>query len=85
MKDNGVRPDDPEYAKAYNILAAVQQQKTYAKQRQIYHQQQQAQAQHQAQQRQQQQDGPNPQGATNGINGKFFYLDIKCLLLTIES
>ena len=67
MKDSGVRQDDPEYLKAYNILSAVQQQKLYAKQRQVYQQQQQQQQ--QAQQRQQQQNVANPQGTTNGING----------------
>jgi ATP-dependent helicase STH1/SNF2 len=70
MKDSGVRQDDPEYLKAYNILSAVQQQKAYAKQRQVYQQQQ---TQHQAQQRQQQQNVANAPGTTNGVNGIVSY------------
>ncbi len=68
MKDSGVRQDDPEYLKAYNILSAVQQQKVFEKHRQVYQQQQQ-QTHQQAQQRQQQQKVANPQVGINGVNG----------------
>jgi ATP-dependent helicase STH1/SNF2 len=64
MQEQGVRHDDPEYLKAHNLLAAVQRQQVYQKQRQF------AQQQLQAQHRQQQLNGATPESAAaNGING----------------
>ncbi|RDW78780.1 putative RSC complex subunit (Sth1) [Aspergillus mulundensis] len=65
MQEQGVRPDDPEYLKAHNLLSAVQRQQAYQKQRQLA-QQQQLQA-----QRQQQQNGTTQEfAATNGANNR---------------
>ncbi|KAH3329788.1 hypothetical protein KXW13_008421 [Aspergillus fumigatus] len=65
MQEQGVRHDDPEYLKAHNLLAAVQRQQVYQKQRQF------AQQQLQAQHRQQQLNGATPESAAaNGINGR---------------
>lgn len=62
MQEQGVRHDDPEYLKAHNLLAAVQRQQVFQKQKQLQ--------QLQAQQRQQQQlNGTTPDGAPNGVNG----------------
>ncbi|PWY70223.1 chromatin structure-remodeling complex subunit snf2 [Aspergillus heteromorphus CBS 117.55] len=65
MQEQGVRHDDPEYLKAHNLLAAVQRQQVFHKQRQF------AQQQLQAQQRQQQLNGAPPDAAAaNGMNGR---------------
>ncbi|EAW12541.1 putative RSC complex subunit (Sth1) [Aspergillus clavatus NRRL 1] len=65
MQEQGVRHDDPEYLKAHNLLAAVQRQQVYQKQRQF------AQQQLQAQHRQQQLNGATPDAAVvNGVNGR---------------
>ncbi|PYH99455.1 chromatin structure-remodeling complex subunit snf2 [Aspergillus ellipticus CBS 707.79] len=68
MQEQGVRHDDPEYLKAHNLLAAVQRQQVFHKQRQF------AQQQLQAQQRQQQLNGTTPDAAAaaaaNGMNGR---------------
>ncbi|KAL4912497.1 SNF2 family N-terminal domain-containing protein [Aspergillus aurantiobrunneus] len=66
MQEQGVRHDDPEYLKAHNLLAAVQRQQNFQKQRQLA-QQQQLQA-----QRQQQQNGSTTQepAALNGVNSR---------------
>lgn len=82
MQEQGVRNDDPEFLKVHNLLAAVQRQQAYQKQRQHQHlmaQRQQAlrqQAQQQHQQHPQQQQastsGQQPNGvasADNGTNG----------------
>ncbi|KAL8939639.1 MAG: hypothetical protein Q9216_003247 [Gyalolechia sp. 2 TL-2023] len=61
MQDQGVRPDNPEYIKAVNILQAVQKQQNFVKQRALAQQQQ-------AQQQQQQQTA-RAQETTNGANG----------------
>ena len=62
LKDQGVRPDDPELLKYTNILNAVQKQQRFRQQQADYFKQQ---AQQQAQQGQQQQNA----GETNGVNG----------------
>ena len=60
MQEQGVRPDDPDYLKAQNLLQAVRNEAQYR----------QAQQQHQAQQRQiQQQNATNGQVSTNGVSG----------------
>lgn len=68
-----MRQDDPEYIKVHNILAAVQKQQAYQKQRQIQQQQlQQQQLQQQQLQQQQQQQQPNGSNVdvvANGVNG----------------
>jgi ATP-dependent helicase STH1/SNF2 len=74
MQKQGVRPDDPEFLKAHYLLAAVQRQQVFQKQRQFMHQQhqqqqQQQQQQLQAQPRQQQLNGTNVEAGANGING----------------
>lgn len=65
MQDQGVRPDDPEYLKAHNLLANVQRQQNFQKQRVLAQQQLQA-------QRQQQQNGSSTQEspAPNGVHSK---------------
>ncbi|KAL3476127.1 SNF2 family N-terminal domain-containing protein [Aspergillus californicus] len=64
MQEQGVRPDDPEYLKAHNLLAAVQRQQAFQKQRQV------AQQQH-LQARQQQINGTTQESATpNGVNSR---------------
>ncbi|KAH8702492.1 putative RSC complex subunit [Talaromyces proteolyticus] len=65
MQSSGVRHDDPEYIKAHNILAAVQKQQNFARQR--YQQQQQ---QRQQQQQLQQSNGNGSEAPTNGVNGR---------------
>ncbi|KAK2793864.1 hypothetical protein FQN50_009971 [Emmonsiellopsis sp. PD_5] len=74
MQDQGVRPDDPEYLKAHNLLAAVQRQQAYQKQRQIAQQQQlQNQRQQLAQQQQQQSqqvNGVSGDNVPNGVDGR---------------
>ncbi|KAK2766022.1 hypothetical protein FQN54_007537 [Arachnomyces sp. PD_36] len=77
MQEQGVRPDDPEFLKAHNLLSAVQKQQMYQKQRLITQQQQHNQAQQRQQHIQQQQqhlqqlNGSNGGDATpNGINGR---------------
>lgn len=65
MQRSGVRQDDPEYIKVHNILAAVQKQQAYQKQRQL----QQQQLQQQQLQQQQQPNGNNADIVTNGVNG----------------
>lgn len=70
MQRSGVRQDDPEYIKVHNILAAVQKQQAYQKQRQIQQQQlQQQQLQQQQLQQQQQANGSNVDVVANGVNG----------------
>lgn len=70
MQRTGVRQDDPEYIKVHNILAAVQKQQAYQKQRQIQQQQlQQQQLQQQQLQQQQQPNGSNVDVVANGVNG----------------
>ena len=64
MKQNGVRQDDPEFIKAYNLLVAISQQSQLRKLR--AQQQQEA----LARQRRLQQEGSGTQQTTNGINGK---------------
>ncbi|KAL4957767.1 SNF2 family N-terminal domain-containing protein [Aspergillus filifer] len=63
MQEQGIRHDDPEFIKAQNLLAAVQRQTAFNKQRQL--------AQQQAQ-RQQQQNGTATQesAAPNGVNSR---------------
>lgn len=62
MQEQGVRPDNPEYIKAVNILQAVQKQQNFVKQRAL--------AQQQTQQQQvQQQQVAKAQETTNGVNG----------------
>ncbi|KAL4788039.1 SNF2 family N-terminal domain-containing protein [Aspergillus varians] len=66
MQEQGVRHDDPEYLKAHNLLAAVQRQQAFQKQRQLAQK-------HQLQaQRQQQQNGSSTQEsvAPNGVNSR---------------
>ncbi|BCS20176.1 putative RSC complex subunit (Sth1) [Aspergillus puulaauensis] len=67
MQEQGVRHDDPEYLKAHNLLAAVQRQQAFQKQRQLAQQHQQLQA-----QRQQQQNGSSTQepAQPNGVNSR---------------
>ena len=62
LKDQGVRPDDPELLKYSNILNQVQKQQRFRHQQAEYLKQQ---AQQQALQGQQQQNA----GETNGVNG----------------
>jgi ATP-dependent helicase STH1/SNF2 len=72
MQRSGVRHDDPEYIKAHNILAAVQKQQAFQKQRQLHQQQlqqQQLQQQQQQVQQQQQTNGNNADVVANGVNG----------------
>lgn len=63
MQEQGVRPDDPEFLKAHNLLAAIQRQQTFQKQQRI------AQQQAQQQRQQQQLNGATPEAA-NGSHGK---------------
>jgi hypothetical protein len=66
MQEQGVRPDDPEFIKAHNLLAAIQRQQAFQKQQRMAQQQ----AQQAQQQRQQQQiNGATPEAA-NGSHGK---------------
>lgn len=72
MQRSGVRQDDPEYIKVHNILAAVQKQQAYQKQRQMHQQQLQQQQLQQQQQQLQQQQQPNGNAVdvvANGVNG----------------
>ncbi|KAI4179851.1 MAG: hypothetical protein L6R41_007607, partial [Letrouitia leprolyta] len=62
MQDQGVRPDNPEFIKAVNILQAVQKQQNFVKQRALAQQQTQ-------QQQAQQQQIAKAQETTNGANG----------------
>lgn len=62
MQEQGVRHDDPEYLKAHNLLAAVQRQQVFQKQKQMQ--------QLQTRQRQQQLNGATPDGSTNGVDGR---------------
>jgi ATP-dependent helicase STH1/SNF2 len=65
MQRSGVRQDDPEYIKVHNILAAVQKQQAYQKQRQMHQQQ----LQQQQLQQQQQPNGNTVDVVANGVNG----------------
>lgn len=65
MQRSGVRQDDPEYIKVHNILAAVQKQQAYQKQRQMHQQQ----LQQQQLQQQQQPNGNAVDVVANGVNG----------------
>ncbi|KXG49724.1 HAS subgroup [Penicillium griseofulvum] len=66
MQEQGVRPDDPEFIKAHNLLAAIQRQQAFQKQQRMAQQQ----AQQAQQQRQQQQmNGATPEAA-NGSHGR---------------
>lgn len=62
MQEQGVRPDDPEFLKAHNLLAAIQRQQAFQKQQRM--------AQHQAQQQRQQQQMNGAPEAANGSHGK---------------
>lgn len=66
MKENGVRPDDPEFLKAHNLLSAVTQQQHFAKQRQL-----EAQRRQQQQLQQNQANGATSDNTANGVNGKY--------------
>lgn len=68
MQEQGVRQDDPEYIKAHNLLAAVQRQQVFQKQRQI--QARQLQQQQQQQNLQQLNGSGSESNAPNGVNGK---------------
>ena len=59
MQEQGVRPDDPEFLKAHNLLAAIQRQQAFQKQQRMAQQQ-----------RQQQQMNGATSEATNGSHGK---------------
>lgn len=72
MQRSGVRQDDPEYIKVHNILAAVQKQQAYQKQRQMHQQQLQQQQLQQQQLQQQQPNGNNVDVVANGVNGMSF-------------
>lgn len=61
MRAQGVSQEDPEFVKIHRTLMAVQKQKEFQKQSQIF-------AQQQAPQRQQP-NGTNGQTITNGVNG----------------
>lgn len=61
MQEQGVRPDDPEFIKAHNLLTAIQRQQAYQKQQRMAQQQRQ----------QQQMNGAAPEAAPNGTHGKF--------------
>lgn len=63
MQEQGVRPDDPEFLKAHNLLAAIQRQQAFQKQQRM------AQQQAQQQRQQQQMNGATPEAA-NGSHGK---------------
>lgn len=67
MQEQGVRPDDPEFLKAHNLLAAIQRQQAFQKQQRMA--QHQAQQQAQQQRQQQQMNGATPEAA-NGSHGK---------------
>ena len=76
MQEQGVRQDDPEYIKAHNLLAAVQRQQTFQKQRQMQARQLQQQTQQQQQPQQlqslQQINGSGTDSnvnVPNGVNG----------------
>lgn len=70
MQEQGVRPDDPEFLKAHNLLAAIQRQQAFQKQQRMAQQQRQ----------QQQMNGATPEAA-NGSHGKFcLHLQIQGLL-----
>ena len=66
MKDNGVRQDDPEYIKAFNLLSAISQQANYRKQKA----QQQQEMMARSRQAMQQQAAANAQSTANGVNGR---------------
>ncbi|KAJ5803999.1 uncharacterized protein N7518_000302 [Penicillium psychrosexuale] len=59
MQEQGVRPDDPEFLKAHNLLAAIQRQQAFQKQQRMAQQQRQ----------QQQMNGATPEAA-NGSHGR---------------
>ncbi|KAJ5958283.1 uncharacterized protein N7479_005433 [Penicillium vulpinum] len=63
MQEQGVRPDDPEFLKAHNLLAAIQRQQAFQKQQRM------AQQQAQQQRQQQQMNGATPEAA-NGSHGR---------------
>ncbi|KAJ5512317.1 HAS subgroup [Penicillium fimorum] len=63
MQEQGVRPDDPEFIKAHNLLAAIQRQQAFQKQQRM------AQQQAQQQRQQQQMNGATPEAA-NGSHGR---------------
>ncbi|KAJ5442795.1 HAS subgroup [Penicillium cf. griseofulvum] len=69
MQEQGVRPDDPEFIKAHNLLAAIQRQQAFQKQQRMAQQQAQ-QAQQAQQQRQQQQMNGATLEAANGSHGR---------------
>ncbi|OGE57488.1 hypothetical protein PENARI_c002G01430 [Penicillium arizonense] len=60
MQEQGVRPDDPEFIKAHNLLTAIQRQQAYQKQQRMAQQQRQ----------QQQMNGAAPEAAPNGTHGR---------------
>ncbi|CAP96635.1 hypothetical protein E8E15_005628 [Penicillium rubens] len=63
MQEQGVGPDDPEFLKAHNLLAAIQRQQAFQKQQRM------AQQQAQQQRQQQQMNGATPEAA-NGSHGR---------------
>ena len=68
MRAQGVSPEDPEFVKIHRTLMAVQKQKDFQKQSQIYAQQQ-AQLRQSQQQQQPQSNGVDGQTTANGVNG----------------
>ena len=68
MRAQGVSPEDPEFVKIHRTLMAVQKQKDFQKQAQIFAQQQ-AQLRQSQQQQQPQSNGVNGQTTANGVNG----------------
>lgn len=70
MRSQGVSPEDPEYIRIHRTLMAVQRQKDFQKNAQLYNQQQ-AQVRQAQQQQQPQPNGINGQIAANGVNGTF--------------
>ncbi|KAJ5181076.1 HAS subgroup [Penicillium cf. griseofulvum] len=69
MQEQGVRPDDPEFIKAHNLLAAIQRQQAFQKQQRMAQQQAQQAQQAQQQRQQQQMNGATPEAA-NGSHGR---------------
>jgi hypothetical protein len=69
MQEQGVRPDDPEFLNAHNLLTAIQRQQAFAKQQRM------AQQQAQQQRQPQQMNGSTTDAvATNGAHGKFYQI-----------
>ncbi|KAI1990152.1 transcriptional regulator [Ophidiomyces ophidiicola] len=67
MQEQGVRPDDPEFLKAHNLLSAIQRQQAFQKQRHAQQLQAQRLQQTQQQQQAQAQAQPLPQQQPNGV------------------